>query len=88
MSMLGIKQYRKRPLTISAVKFDPPNNTKDVAKWCDGEVVGRNGSAYIAITTPEGVMTAEKGDYIIRGIEGEFYPIKESVFDFTYEAVG
>ena len=39
------------------------------------------------IVTPEGVMTAQIGDYIIKGIKGEFYPCKPDIFEATYEKV-
>ena len=41
----------------------------------------------VKIETLEGVMTASPGDWIIRGVEGEEYPCKPSVFEKTYEAV-
>lgn len=41
----------------------------------------------ILINTPEGQMKAAPGDWIIRGVKGEFYPIKSDVFEATYEAV-
>lgn len=37
------------------------------------------------INTPEGIMRFKKGDYLVEGIEGEHYPIKESIFKKTYE---
>ena len=43
--------------------------------------------AYLAIATLEGTMEARAGDFIIRGIEGEFYPCKPNIFDKTYEKV-
>lgn len=43
--------------------------------------------AYIAIDTPEGTMRATAGDWIIRGVQGEFYPCKPDIFAATYEAV-
>jgi hypothetical protein len=39
------------------------------------------------IPTLEGVMTASPGDWIIRGVQGEFYPCKPDIFEATYEAV-
>lgn len=41
----------------------------------------------IAITTLEGVMYASPGDWIIRGIQGEFYPCKADIFEASYEPV-
>lgn len=48
-------------------------------KWDDGHLVG----AYVQ--TLEGCMYATYGDYIIKGVDGEFYPCKPSVFEKTYE---
>lgn len=41
----------------------------------------------LSIDTLEGRMSAKIGDWIVRGVEGEFYPVKPSVFAATYEAV-
>ena len=41
----------------------------------------------IFIATLEGVMIANKGDYIIKGVNGEFYPCKPDIFHKTYDAV-
>ena len=41
----------------------------------------------IAINTPEGVMLAKPGDWIIQGVKGELYPCKPDVFEQTYEIV-
>ena len=41
----------------------------------------------ITIATLEGDMTASVGDYIIKGVEGEFYPCKEKIFNETYELI-
>lgn len=42
---------------------------------------------YLAINTLEGTMTADPGDWIIRGVKGEFYPCKPDIFEATYESV-
>ena len=41
----------------------------------------------LKIKTPEGVMLAKQGDYIVKGVKGEFYPIKPDIFDQTYEPI-
>ena len=53
----------------------------------DFKVCG-DGPFGIAIETLEGTMTAAPGDWIIRGVQGEFYPCKPDIFEATYEAVG
>lgn len=51
---------------------------------CDHEV-DEFGALYI--NTLEGTMMANNGDYIIRGVKGEYYPCKPDIFEATYEAV-
>ncbi|MDD5614878.1 MAG: hypothetical protein PHH85_01600 [Candidatus Methanoperedens sp.] len=43
--------------------------------------------ASVTIITPEGTNTAEEGDWIVKGIEGEIYPVKNKIFVKTYEAI-
>lgn len=52
-----------------------------------GEVVREAVPALIAIDTLEGTMHATAGDWIIRGLQGEFYPCKPDIFAATYEEV-
>ncbi|WP_407690379.1 hypothetical protein [Salimicrobium halophilum] len=44
-------------------------------------------SPYLRIETLEGTMRADVGDYVIKGVNGEFYPCKPDIFEKTYEAV-
>lgn len=84
-------KYRKKPVVIDAVKFDGNCMCLDVFPISE---VGhfhialdeQNGPC-IKIPTLEGVMTASKGDYIIRGVKGEYYPCKPDIFEATYEKV-
>lgn len=56
------------------------------ACWIGVKAAGeREGCLYI--DTLEGTMRAEPGDFIIRGVQGEFYPCKPEIFAATYEAV-
>lgn len=83
-----IKQYRKKPVVISAVLCSQVNDPFKVAEWCGGTFVesGVTGApGHIIIKTLEGDMRAEIGDYIIKGVEGEFYPCKPDIFNKTYE---
>ena len=45
-------------------------------------------TGFLLIATLEGVMQAKPGDYIIRGVQGEFYPCKPDIFEATYEPAG
>ncbi len=86
-------KYRKKPVVIEAHQFPQisyANLTKfeDFDNWLT-ENVGSNDVRYIGstlhITTLEGVMVANAGDYIIRGVENEMYPCREDIFEKTYE---
>jgi hypothetical protein len=66
-------------------------NRFDVAAWCGGEAqdAAPSGNVYapglLSINTLEGKMWASEGDWIIRGVKGEFYPCKPDIFAATYE---
>jgi len=84
-------QYRKKPVVIEAVQYD--GNFRCLDEFSINEVshfkVSRddNGKSCIKIPTLEGEMVASIGDYIIRGIKGEYYPCKPDIFEATYEKV-
>lgn len=85
--------YRKRPVVIEARRLNADNwpQVEEIATWADAEIVdvaaflAHNDSALLAIHTLEGVMYAEDGDWVVRGIHGEFYPVKPEIFEATYE---
>lgn len=86
-------KYRKKPIIINAVQWNG-HNTKDVLMFVapKDQVVMDNFSKsinnnYLLISTLEGVMRADKGDYIIKGVQGEFYPCKPDIFNETNELV-
>jgi hypothetical protein len=74
--------------------LDPNTRAQaEIAGWMMGngfrnfKVHGERAPFGIAIKTLEGVMVAEPGDWIIRGVQGEFYPCKPDIFAATYERV-
>ena len=77
-------RYRKKPVVIDAVQYD---GTFPLG-FLDGDerVACVDGS--LAVYTLEGVMRADVGDWIIRGVQGELYPCKPDIFDATYEPAG
>ena len=88
-------KFRKKPVEIMAVQFNG-HNAFSLAKWSDGVIVpspvlepteANLTGEYLQIKTLEGTMTAIVGDWIIRGVKGEFYPCKPDIFEATYEAV-
>ena len=91
-------KYRKKPVVIEAVQlteevfWDQQDNEKLVfgrfafnGSWHPGDRKIYN--VYVIIDTLEGRMKAELGDWIIKGIKGEFYPCKPDIFNATYDPV-
>lgn len=79
-----IKKYRKKPVTIEAIQWNG-GNLSEIRDFMRRTVVA-NGLVLI-IPTLEGNMHASLNDYIIKGINGEFYPCKPDIFANTYEEV-
>lgn len=79
-------KYRKKPVVIEAIQYD---GTFPLAFLSgDGRVrKAAYGWDAIEIVTLEGTMTAQTGDWIIRGVKGELYPCKPDIFEATYEEV-
>lgn len=83
------KKFRKKPVVIEAIQLTK-ENVVEVLSFCNssGNIVASNEDEMgISILTLEGTMTANTGDYIIKGVKGEFYPCKPDIFEQTYEEV-
>lgn len=76
-------KFRKKPVVIEAEQLTGGTQAR-VAMWCHG-IPTPDGK--IVIATLEGAMTCDVGDWIIRGVKGEFYPCKPDIFAATYEPV-
>ena len=79
-------KYRKIPVVIEAVQWVGTNELEIKEFANDHAVVDPYGTLYIL--TLEGVMYASTGDYIVKGVDGEFYPCKPDIFEKTYEYAG
>ena len=82
-------KFRKKPVVIEAHQLTV-DNMEFVEAWCRGSIKGIKlpvEDRCIDIQTLEGEMRANIGDYVIKGIQGEFYPCKPDIFEATYEAV-
>lgn len=84
-------RYRKKPVIIEAVQYiEGKEGLAEVLRFAKDYTykggVALNGTI-VLIPTLEGVMTARIGDWIIKGIQGEFYPCKPDIFEATYEKV-
>lgn len=92
--MSAPKQYRKKPVVIEAMQFEPfdGRNGREVSEWVGDAFVGsrshKDGRFFqLSIRTLEGTMTALPGDWLIKGVAGEVYPCKPDIFAATYEPV-
>ena len=78
-------KYRKKPIVVEAFQWNPEY---PVPEWfIDAK---REGAMlyegdHLFFVTPGGTMTAQDGDWIIKGVKGEFYPCKPDIFAATYE---
>ncbi len=81
-----MSQYRKKPVVIEAVLYD---GTNTAARWVNehGGNTYHDECGLFLIRTLEGDMRADQGDWIIKGVMGEFYPCKPDIFAATYELV-
>lgn len=92
-------RYKKKPVIIDAIQYQGIHNLDEVLAftgkhpswdlWFKSmdeykEFVATNGETF-KIKTLEGSMLAQPGDWIIRGVAGEFYPCKPDIFELTYE---
>lgn len=91
-------QFRKRPVVIEAMQYDGYNAWQierwamAVGGWVKPSPVLEPGpdnpvGGYLQIKTLEGIMVANPGDWIIRGVKDEFYPCKPDIFEATYERI-
>jgi len=95
---MTVQAFRKKPVEIEAVQLT--DNWSEVCDWINETYQNPDTGAFdtrgaylpggpdcdIAIRTLEGEMRAVPGDWIIRGVEGEFYPCKPDIFAATYDA--
>ena len=82
-----IKKFRKKPVVIKAIRWTG-NNYFTIKKFVETKCyLSPKGKDMLVIHTLEGVHEASKGDWIIRGVKGEFYPCKPDIFEQTYEEV-
>lgn len=77
-------KYRKKPVVIEAVQFT--GNFDEIETFVGDDAEFRNGELVVA--TLEGPLRASPNDWIIKGVQGEFYPCKPDIFAATYEPVG
>ena len=89
-----MRKYVKKPVVIEAVQWDG-GNLDEVMTFCNGdasyELMARGSSELVIATLEDGESMARHvasvGDFIIKGVAGEFYPCKPDIFSATYQEV-
>ena len=88
-------KFRKKPVTVEAVRWTGENR-EEIRTFCPRDAFfaparqdteGHITAWQLLIDSLEGIMYAETGDYIIKGVKGEYYPCKANIFEETYERV-
>jgi hypothetical protein len=90
-----VQKFKGKPVEIEAIQYTGKNDFQ-IANWSNDSLYpspvlepseNNQSGSYLQIKTSEGVMTAIVGDWIIKGVKGEFYPCKNDVFLMTYDVV-
>lgn len=79
-------KYRKKPVTVEAVQWRG-DNLDEVKEFVGQFLLVDDILQRIYISTLEGRMEAKLSDYVIKGVNGEFYPCKPTIFEKTYDRV-
>ena len=84
---MNTKKYIKKPIPVSALQWTG-ENLEEIKEFCtdeNGKEMCFTSNQYLWIQTREGQLKAQVRDYIMKGIEGEFYPYAESIFKKSYD---
>ena len=92
---MGSRKFRKKPVVIEAIQFDTTEGVMAITKFTTGiasmcrvrDTFGDIRDYDMKIQTLEGEMIVSPGDWVIKGVQGEFYPCKPDIFAATYEEV-
>jgi len=83
-----VRKFRKKPVVIEAVQWDgTPASSQAVVNFAGGAITWWFNHNTMQCDTLEGPLAVSVGDWIIRGVKGEFYPCKPDIFAATYEPV-
>ena len=80
-----MKQYRKKPIIVEAIQYDGTNQ-KEIYVFAKGYAFIKP-SGQLVIHTLEGEMLVSISDYVIKGVNGEFYPCKPDIFNKSYDEI-
>ncbi len=86
-------RYKTKPVEVEAVQFisDTPNILLEIQNFMDVDILTVSytipSDPIIKLETPGGIVNVHRGDYIVKGLEGEFYPCKPEPFRKKYELI-
>ncbi len=83
---MSVYKYVKKPIPVDAIQYDG-KNVAEIDSWMKDGFLRLLPSGARYIKTLEGDMKVSKGDYIICGVEGEYYPCKKKIFEKTYQPI-
>lgn len=88
---MGIKKAKKKPVEIEFIQYTDIKSAEKIVEWIGDRNslldISDKHNPHITIMTIEGPMIADVNDYVIKGVHGEFYPVKPDIFEKTYEVV-
>lgn len=77
-------KFRKKPIVIEAIQYTG-DNKQEIIEFTEGDADTNTCYNHLTIYTLEGDHKVDIGDWVIKGIAGEFYPCKPDIFVRTYE---
>lgn len=80
-------KFRKKPVVIEAIQYNGQLDGYDEAVLFTGDDNLKVNDGIITIQTLEGAMRVMPNDWIIKGVKGEFYPVRDDIFRETYEQI-
>lgn len=86
---MGVRRFRKKPVEVEAIQFTDKSKN-EVFGWVTCQKTASfdmENKPVLVIKTLEGQMTAMMGDWVIKGIKGEFYPCKPDIFERSYDKI-
>lgn len=87
--------FRKKPVEVEAMQYDGSmESQRAIVTWSGGRIEGMFGGKfgqpsryYLQVPTLHGLTEADAGDWVVRGPQGDYWPVKPDIFEDSYEAV-
>lgn len=80
-------KYQKKPIAVDAEQWQKNNLNDPESLFQSPRVIIRSDGEEFLVETLEGTMKGKVGDYLIKGVKGEFYPVRRDIFEQTYDPV-